>query len=144
MKEITAYLHFKGEAREAMTFYKDCLGGELLFITVGETAMAAQMPAEIQGYIMHSVLKKDNLTIYGSDMVRPGGINIGNHMSLFINCSSEEEINSVYTNLVKDGKPGQPLTEAFWGSIYGDLNDKFGINWMFNYDKEEVINNNHK
>jgi len=105
--------------------------------------MASQMPVEIHGHIMHSVLKMGNLTLYGSDMVHPGGVTIGNHMSLFINCGSEEEINRFYTNLVKDGKPGQPLTEAFWGSIYGDLNDKFGINWMFNYDKDEIINNSH-
>lgn len=144
MKEISAYLHFKGEAREAMTFYKESLGGELFFTTVEESAMASQMPAEIQGHIMHSVLKKGNMTIYGSDMVRPGDINIGNHMSLFINCSTEEEINSIYENLVKDGKAGQPLTQAFWGSIYGDLNDKFGINWMLNYDRDEVMNNYHK
>ena len=143
MKEITAYLHFNGKAREAMTFYKDCLGGELLFTTVGETAMSSQLSPEIQKHIMHSVLKKDNLTLYGSDMVRPGGVTIGNHMSLFINCSSEEEINSFYKSLVKDGKPGQPLTQAFWGSIYGDLDDKYGINWMFNFDKDEVINNSH-
>jgi len=144
MKEITAYLHFNGNAREALTFYKECLGGELFFTTVEESAMASQMPVEIHGHIMHSVLKIGSLTIYGSDMVRPKGVTIGNHMSLFINCISQDEINRFYANLVRDGKPGQPLTEAFWGSIYGDLDDKFGINWMLNYDKDEAINNNRK
>lgn len=37
MKEITPYLNFGGNCREAMTFYQRCLGGELTVGTFGES-----------------------------------------------------------------------------------------------------------
>lgn len=43
MTQINPYLHFDGTYREAVTFSRECLGGELRLETVGESPMAAQM-----------------------------------------------------------------------------------------------------
>lgn len=44
MKQLNSYLTFNGRCREAMTFYKECLGGELFLQTVGESSLAEKMP----------------------------------------------------------------------------------------------------
>ena len=54
---------------------------------------------------------------------------------LLINCTSEAEINSLFSKLSAGGKVVHPLKEEFWGSIYGDFHDKFGVRWMMNWDK---------
>ena len=134
MTQINAYLHFNGNCREAMSFYQACLGGKLALQTVGESPMAGQMPAAAHKNILHASLTHGGITLMGSDMIGPEGIKQGNIVSLTIVCSSREEIESLFSNLSAGGKIAHPLKEEFFG-IHGNLTDKYGINWMFTYEK---------
>ena len=71
----------------------------------------------------------------GSDMVGPDGFTQGTNIALSLNCSSEEEINTFFSKLSEGGKVIDPLKLQFWGALFGVFNDKFGIRWMLNYDK---------
>jgi PhnB protein len=132
---IVPYLSFGGNCREAMTFYKECLGGDLTMQTMGESPMGAQAPAGDKNKIMHVASKKDGLEIMASDMMGPGSAVYGNTINLMIACTSEQEINSYFSKLSKGGKAGHALKEEFWGDVFGDLTDKFGIRWMLNWSK---------
>ena len=134
MTHINAYLHFRGNCREAMTFYHDCLGGDLSMQTVGESPMANQMPPEAQQHIMHALLAKEDLMLMASDMMQEAPAH-GNTISLMLYCSSEDEIRSYFSKLSVGGTVKFPLAEQFWGAIYGELTDKFGMNWLLNFDK---------
>lgn len=138
MTQINAYLNFNGNCREAMTFYKECLGGELSMQTVGEAPIADQMPPEARQNIMHAALTNGVLVLMASDMMGPGEPVHGNTMALLLNCSSEEEIKTFFSKLSAGGKVDHALKEEFWGSTYGDLTDKFGRRWMLNYDKPKA------
>jgi PhnB protein len=135
--QINAYLafNFNGNCSEAMTFYKECLGGELALQKVGETPAAKEMPPATYDKIMHAALTNGPMLLYASDMMGTGGVVQGNTITLMINCSSEEEIKRLFNKLSAGGKVGHPLKEEFWGSIYGDFSDKFGMRWMLNWDK---------
>lgn len=137
MTQINPYLHFDGNCREAMTFYKECLGGELKVQTVGESPMAAQMPAAEHKKILQARLKKGEISLMASDMVGPKGIQKGNTVSLALVCSSKAEIETLFSKLGAGGKVSHALKEEFFGT-YGDLTDKFGIDWMFNYEKPKA------
>ena len=134
MTQINPYLSFNGNCREAMNFYKECLGGELYLQTVAESPIAGQMPPATLQQIMHSSLTKNGLVIMASDMSREKLVE-GNTVQLCINCSSMEEINSFFSKLSVGGKITDPLAEMFWGATYGALTDKFGKHWLLNYDK---------
>ncbi len=133
---INSYLTFSGNCREAMTFYKECLGGELVFQTIGESPMADKMPAKMKYSILHSTLTKGGLVLLGSDMVSQTGLVKGNAVSLSLNCSSEEEIKTCYEKLSFGGKKDHTLEDTFWGAIFGDLTDKYGNHWLLNYTRE--------
>ena len=134
MTYINAYLNFNGQTREAMTFYKDCLGGELVMQKISESPMAARVPSEMGAKILHSSLTKDDLVLMASDMMG-NSIVKGNSISLCVNCSSDEEINLFFNKLSKDGRIVEPLHQSFWGATFGSLTDKFGVTWIFNYSK---------
>jgi PhnB protein len=138
MATINAYLTFDGNCREAMTFYRDCLGGELSLMTVGESQVAAQMPKEDQSRIMHAALTNARLTLMASDTMGNFTLARGNDVSLMLYCESEEEIRASFSKLSVGGKVNSELKEEFWGSIYGDIVDKFGMRWMFNFDKPKA------
>lgn len=134
MTQINAYLNFNGKTREAMTFYHQCLGGELVMQKISESPMAARMPSEMGAKILHSSLTKQNMVLMASDMMGNKVVN-GNSISLCINCSSDEEVNSFFSHLSKDGNIVEPLHQSFWGATFGSLIDKYGITWIFNYSK---------
>lgn len=137
MAQLNAYLHFSGDCREAMNFYKACLGGELNLMVVGDSPMAAQMPPAAKNNIMHALLKSGNISIMASDWMAPGSMTKGNNISLSLSCSSNKEADGLYAKLSAGGTASHPLKEEFFG-YYGDLKDKFGITWMVNVEKPQT------
>ena|SRR6185503_5292544 len=137
MTQIQSYLTFSGNCREAMTFYKECLGGELTLQTIGESPMSEQMPQEMKQGILHSTLTNGSIVLMASDMVSNEGLVKGNAVSLMLNCSSEDEIKDYYAKLSKGGEATHPLENTFWGAVFGDLTDKFGNHWLLNYTKTQ-------
>ena len=137
MTQINSYLTFGGNCREAMTFYKNCLGGELTLQTIGESPFADQMPPQMQQGILHATLTKGALVLLASDMVAEEGLTRGNAVSLMLNCSSEDEIKAFYNSLSAGGQATHPLENSFWGALFGDLTDKFGNHWLLHFDKNQ-------
>ncbi|MEP6674679.1 MAG: VOC family protein [Ferruginibacter sp.] len=136
MSQINAYITFNGNCREAMDFYKECLGGELTIQTIAGSPIESECPQEMKNSILHATLMKDNLLLMASEMIGPEGLIHGNNIALSLNCSSEEEINTFFNKLSAGGKVFHELRVEFWGAIFGVFNDKFGIRWMLNYDKK--------
>lgn len=133
---INSYLTFSGNCREAMTFYKECLGGALELQPIGESPMADKMPQEMKNYILHSTLTRGQLVLMGSDMVPDQGLTKGNSVSLMLNCTSEAEIRQLYTTLSAGGSMTHQLETTFWGAILGDFTDKYGNNWILHYEQK--------
>jgi PhnB protein len=136
MKAINSYLTFNGNCREAMLFYKECLGGELTLQSIGESPLSEKMPAQMKDCILHASLTKGAWALMGSDMVAEEGLIKGNSVSLCLQCSSEAEIKACYANLSDGGKATHPLENTFWGALFGDLVDKFGNRWLLNFEKD--------
>jgi PhnB protein len=137
MTAISSYLTFNGNCREAMHFYKDCLGGELILQTIGESPLADKMPPKMKAFILHATLTKGSMVLMGSDMVGDKGLIKGNAVSMVINCSSDEEVKSFYEKLSAGGNKDHALEESFWGATFGDLTDKYGNHWLLNYEKNK-------
>ena len=133
--QINVYLTFNGNCREAMTFYQQCLGGELSIQTIGESPMADKMPPAMREHILHATLIKNGLSLLASDMVEDEGLVKGNSISLMLNCSSEAEIKTCYKNLARGGNATHPLENTFWGALFGGLTDQFGNRWLLHFDK---------
>lgn len=132
--QINTYLTFNGNCREAMMFYKECLGGALTLQTVAESPLAEQMPAKMKAGILHSTLQKDSLVLMGTDMVGEQGLQKGNAVSLMLRCDSEQEMNEYYSRLSKDGTAVSPPQKTYWGALFGNLTDKFGHHWLLHCD----------
>lgn len=134
MAQINAYLTFGGKCREVMTFYKECLGGELEFIVIEDSPMAEYFPAELQKSILHASLTNGDLMFMATDMIGPDGMVKGNNVSLTITATSEEEMNKFFSALSAGGRVTHELKDFFAGRM-GSLVDKFGVYWSVFYDK---------
>ncbi len=133
MKNINAYLTFNGNCREAMHFYRDCLGGELALQAISDSPMAGKLPVTMQQHILHGSLTCGAITLLASDMVGEKGLTKGNNISLMLDCSSEDEIRTLFDKLLQGGRIVHQLEHTFWGGMIGDLTDKFGNQWLLHY-----------
>ncbi len=128
--EINVHLTFNGNCREAMTFYRDCLGGELFLQTVEESP--GLWPAEIPKTVLQACLTKEKICLMGSDIGVFGKRVPGNTISLTLGCSSEEEIRIFFDRLSSGGKITHPLY-TFYNGIIGAFTDRYGMNWVLKY-----------
>ena len=105
--------------------------------TIGESPMADKLPPQMKQRILHATLTKGAMVIMASDMVSEKGLIKGNSVSLMLNCSSEDEIKTLYAQLSKDGEATHLLEDTFWGALFGDLTDKFGNHWLLHFDRNQ-------
>ena len=138
---ISAYLTFNGNCRQAMTFYQECLGGELLLQTIGDHVQTEDMPRQMKDYILQATLISGQFVLTGSDMVGDDGLLKGNTVSLMLHCGSEQELKRCYRRLSAGGRQTHPVSESIWGDMSGDLTDKFGNQWLLHYQLHTYTNN---
>ncbi len=126
---INPYLNFAGNSREAMTYYHEIFGGQLDIMTFADFGIT-DMPAD---GTMHARLSAPGFTLMASDAM-PGAEETwgGTRVYCAFIGDDVEVMKGWYERLAADGTPGQPLTRQVWGDMYGDVKDKFGIEWMFN------------
>ena len=131
MTTLTPYLLFDGTFREAMEFYRSCLGGELVITAVKDSPAKDRMPASQYDKTLHARLKGSNVEIAASDWLRPDRTPVrGNTACLFITGGTFQELKSLFEKLSAGGEVTDPLSQQFFGT-YGALNDRFGVRWMF-------------
>ncbi|MBB6002349.1 VOC family protein [Arcicella rosea] len=140
MATITPYLVFNGNCEEAFNFYKSVFGVEFSYIGRFKDAPSEEPLSESEGEkIMHVTLPiGDNHVLMGSDTSETHGlVTFGSNFSISINAESKEEATALFDGLSAGGQITMPLQDTFWGAYFGMFVDKFGIQWMVNYDTAE-------
>jgi PhnB protein len=139
MAQINPYIHFNGNAEEAFQFYKSVFGGEFAMVMrFKDIAFEGNITKEGESNkIMHIALpigKKDILM--GSDTPEALGVhNLKETRSkISISAESKEEADHLFNGLSAGGQVEMPISDSPWGSYFGMFRDKFGIEWMVDYD----------
>ncbi|MFD5424910.1 VOC family protein [Streptomyces sp. NPDC127084] len=129
---LNPYLSFNGDARQAMEFYKEVLGGTLVMHTYGESGGGE--PGTPQGdNIMHAMLETPSgFTLMGADA--PPGMphTAGNNFSVSLSGDDDAELRGYWDKLSGAGSVAVPLEKQMWGDVFGMCTDRFGIPWMVN------------
>jgi len=140
MTKLNPYLYFEGTCEEAFNFYKSVFGGDFLFVgrfkDMPENTNYPVSESEKEK-IMHITLPISSETVlYGCDATNPleGSTGSGSNVSLSIETDSIDEATRIFNGLSAGGHVTMPLEKTFWGAYFGMFTDKFGINWMVNYD----------
>ena len=137
MAKLNPYLNFNGNTEEAFNFYRSVFGGEFRVIQrFKDTPEKDRVPASEQDKLMHIALPIGENILMGTDALESMKHHVtpGSNMSLSVDTASEEEANKIFNALSAGGKVSVPLAKMFWGAYFGMLTDKFGIQWMVNYD----------
>jgi PhnB protein len=147
MAQINPYIHFNGNAEEAFTFYKSVFGGEFSMITRFRDMASEEfsVPESETEKIMHIALPIGKHSILmGSDTPESMGRQNENEnrSKISIVADSKEEADRLFNGLSVGGQIEFPIADSPWGSYFGMLRDKYGFEWMVDFDPRQQVNPN--
>ncbi|MES2629113.1 MAG: VOC family protein [Bacteroidota bacterium] len=138
MALINPYINFNGNAEEAFNFYKSVFGGEFaMIVRFKEMPMSDQPISEAEGNkIMHIALPIGNNILMANDVPEfMGRVNENeNRSKISVSAESREEADKIFNGLSAGGKIEMPMSESPWNSYFGMFRDKYGIEWMVEFD----------
>lgn len=146
MATINPYLNFNGQTEEAFNFYRSIFGGEFTVfqrfsdVPAGENNPVNEDEANL---IMHVALPIGTETVLmGSDVpAHFPAVVMGTNFSISVKPDSEEQTTRIFNAISAGGKVTMPLEKMFWGAYFGMCTDKFGIQWMVNYELQQQSSN---
>ena len=138
MASINPHINFNGNAEEAFDFYKSVFGGEFAKIMRFKDLASAEFPvAEHEANkIMHIALPIGKNVLMANDVPEIlGRTNENeNRSKIVISAESKEEADKLFNGLSAGGQVEMPISDSPWGSYFGMFRDKYGIEWMVDYD----------
>ena len=138
MALINPHINFNGNAEEAFNFYKSVFGGEFAMIMrFKDLASLDNTVAENEANkIMHIALPIGKNILMGNDVPESmGRVNEAeNRSKISISAESREEADKLFNGLSAGGNIEVPIGDSPWGSYFGMFRDKYGIEWMVDFD----------
>jgi PhnB protein len=146
MAQINPYIQFNGNAEEAFTFYKSVFGGEFAMISRFKEMSIPESPISENeaNKIMHIALPIGKCSVLmGSDTPEFMGKHNENEnrSKISISAESKEEADQLFNGLSAGGKVEMPIADSPWGSYFGMFRDKYGIEWMVDFDSKYQASN---
>jgi PhnB protein len=133
---LNPYISFRDQARPALEFYRDALGGELTLTTFGESGMPDSPDAKL---IMHGQLETPaGFTLMVADTPAGMDYNPGMNISVSLSGDSGDELRGYWDKISEGGTVTVALEKQMWGDEFGMCVDRFGISWMVNIGQPQA------
>ena len=140
MALINPHINFNGNAEEAFTFYKSVFGGDFSRITRFKDMSSPefQVADKEANKIMHIALPIGKNILMANDVPESlGRVDENeNRSKISISAESREEADKLFNGLSVGGQIEMPIADSPWGSYFGMFRDKFGIEWMVDFDSK--------
>ena len=142
MVTINPHINFNGNAEKAFTFYKSVFGGEFAKIIRFKDLASPEFPVaeKEKNKIMHIILPIGKTSMLMANDVPEimGKTNENeNRSKIVISAESKEEADKLFNGLSAGGKIEMPIADSPWGSYFGMFRDKYGIEWMVDFDPKK-------
>lgn len=130
---INPYLVLNGNGQEAVKFYENALDAKVEIVqTFGEMPESTEfsIPVDAKDRLLHAHLKVGNTDLMISDIFPGQPYQIGSQVTVAIRINDIEKSREVFGKLQEGGQVVMPLQETFWSPLYGQVTDKFGVDWQ--------------
>lgn len=149
MAQVSIYLNFLGNTKEAFDFYKsvfktDYIGPVMYNKDLPEGSGMPAFSEEDKNKVMHACISiLGGTKLMGTDFLESLGHKLieGNNVTINLEPDSKEETDRLFNALSEGGSDLAPMHEEFWG-YWGCCKDRFGVRWMFNYENNNAANHN--
>lgn len=129
--QLIPYLSFNGNCEEALNFYSACFDGKIEFLQRYDKA-PMEVSEEHKNKVLHALFRFGENSLMASDIFPGSTVSSGSSISLSINLKDENQSRKIFEKLSDGGNITMPMEKQFWGALFGQLTDKYGISWMIN------------
>lgn len=137
MAFLNPHINFNGNAEEAFNFYKSVFGGEFAMIMRFKDIVTPENPISENeaNKIMYIALPIGKNILMANDVPVMGRVNENeNRSKISVSVDSKEEADQIFNGLSTGGQIEFPIGDSPWGSYFGMFRDKYGIEWMVDFD----------
>ncbi|MDV6169424.1 VOC family protein [Flavobacterium sp. DG1-102-2] len=143
MRAINPWINFNGNAQEAFNFYKSVFGGEFTKIVRFKDLASDEfiVPESEADKLMYIALPlgKNNVLIANDVPEFMGRVSENeNRSKIAVAAESREEADTLFNGLSAGGTVEGPIGESPWGTYAGMFRDKYGIEWIIEFDPTAV------
>ncbi|GGB54156.1 VOC family protein [Fictibacillus barbaricus] len=137
---VNPYVVTNGNGQEAVKFYEKALNAEVISMqTFGDMPEDPNhpIPSEAKDRVMNAQFKVGDTIMMLSDTFPGMPYNLGSQVNIAIHIDTVEDAKNVFEKLSEGGKVGMPLQETFWSPSYGQVTDKYGVEWQISTIKQD-------
>jgi PhnB protein len=136
MALINPHINFNGNAEEAFNFYKSVFGGEFTKIIRFKDLTGFPVSEKEANKIMHIELPVGKTALMANDVPESMGRTNENEnrSKIFIRAESKGEADKIFNGLSAGGQIEGEIGDGPWGTYFGCFRDKYGIEWMVDFD----------
>jgi PhnB protein len=125
---LTTYVNFAGTCAEAFRYYEQHLGGKITFtMTHGESPQPSPLGPEWKNAVLHASIQLGGTTLLGADIPNAEPMRSA---YLTLDVDSDADAERIFQVLSDGGRALMPMAETFFASRFGQVRDRFGLNWM--------------
>lgn len=129
---VQAYLAFNGNCKEALDFYADLFDATIKNKQTYEDKKI-DIPESYRQKLQHAELSGNGVSFMAYDAAPDTPINHGNQVHMSVDVDDKNKARELFETLASNGKVHHEFKERQWG-YFGRCTDRFGINWMVNYN----------
>ena len=140
MIRVDPYLNFNGNTEEVFAFYKSVFGGNYTTVMrFGDMPGSEKMPLADKNKILHIALPIGGNVLMGTDALDSMNqqLTTGDNFHISISLDDEGETVRIFDRLSEDGDIIMPLNKEAWSELFGMCKDKYGIQWMLNFNSKK-------
>ena len=125
---MNTYVNFAGTCADAFHFYETCLGGRIsMMMTHGQSPDQSRVNPDWKNLVLHARIAIGGTELMGADIPTAQPMRSA-YLSLGADTDAEAE--RIFAALADGGKVFMPMQETFFATRFGQVQDRFGINWM--------------
>lgn len=137
---IVPYLVTDGNGQEAVKFYQEALGAEVVGLqTFGDMPPNPEypLPEEAKNRVLNAQMNIGDAKLMLSDTFPGHPFQLGSQVTIALMVDNASEAKEIFEKLQEDGKVSMPLQETFWSPAYGQVTDKFGVEWQVSTEEKK-------
>jgi len=131
--KMNTYVNFAGKCAEAFRFYEKHLGGTMgMMMTHGQAPDQSKVNPEWKDAVLHARISLGDTELLGADIPSAQPMRSA---YLSVSVESDDEAERIFSALSTGGEVFMPMQETFFATRFGQLRDRFGVNWMIIHER---------
>lgn len=130
---MNTYVNFRGKCAEAFQYYERHLGAKIgAIMTHAQSPDLSRVGPDWKDAVLHASISLGDTELMAADIPNAEPMRSA---YLTLRMDSNIEAERAFTSLSDGGRVLMPLEETFFAFRFGQVQDKFGINWMILHER---------